>query len=223
MPDSPALDGPGFGPASGGAPRQLVVLLHGWGADGNDLIGLAPPMSRFLPDAEFLSPNGPEPCDANPMGRQWFPLSDMSPDEMLRGAKGVAPAIDAYLDAALAERNLGDDRLALIGFSQGTMMALYVALRRPRGCAAVVGYSGLLIGGETLTVEARSKPPVLLVHGEDDPVVPVAALPATVDGLSAAGVAVEWHRRPRVQHGIDEFGLVAGAEFIATAFRESDP
>ena len=87
----PRLDGPRFGPANGGAPRHLVVLLHGWGADGNDLIGLAPPMSQLLPDAEFLSPHGPEACDANPMGRQWFPLSDMSPRTMRRGVESVAP------------------------------------------------------------------------------------------------------------------------------------
>jgi phospholipase/carboxylesterase len=221
MPEHPKLDGPHFGPAVGGAPSHLVILLHGWGADGNDLIGLAPYMARYLPDAEFVAPHGPEPCDANPMGRQWFGLTDRTPRRMLTGAQAVAPAIERFIERMLAERGLTDDRLALVGFSQGTMMALYVAPRRGRPCAAIVGYSGLLIGGETLAADIRSRPPVLLVHGEADPVVPVDALPAAVAGLTAAGIAVEWHRRPGVQHSIDEFGLVAGAEFIATAFEQS--
>jgi phospholipase/carboxylesterase len=218
MPDIIKLDGPSYGPAGGGTPRQLVVLLHGWGADGNDLIGLGPYMARYLPEAEFLSPHGPEPCEANPMGRQWFALHNLDPKLMLEGAVGVGPSIDAFIDDALASRGLGDDDLALVGFSQGTMMALYIGPRRARACAAIVGYSGRLIGGGTLAEETRARPPVLLVHGENDPVVPVAALPAAVEGLTAAGLAVEWHRRPRVEHSIDEVGLVAGAEFIATAF-----
>ncbi len=218
MPDMIDLDGPSFGPASGAAARQLVILLHGWGADGNDLIGLAPQMARVLPDAEFLSPHAPEPCEANPAGRQWFALHNQDPRLMLEGAVAVAPSIDAYIDSALAARGLGDENLALVGFSQGTMMALYLGPRRARACAAIVGFSGRLVGGETLAAETRSRPPILLVHGESDPVVPVAALPAAVEGLTAAGLTVEWHRRPRVEHSIDEFGLVAGAEFIATAF-----
>jgi len=220
MGELPTLSGPAFGPAAGGAPEQLIVLLHGWGADGNDLIGLAPYLGRFLPKAEFVSPNGPEPCDMNPMGRQWFSLQDMSPPSMLAGARKVAPAIDAFLDNALAARNLTDDRLALIGFSQGTMMALHVGPRRARSCAGIVGYSGLLIGPETLAAEIKSRPPVTLIHGEDDPVVPVTALSNAVDGLSAAGVAVQWHRRPGLQHGIDESGIILGAEFLSAAFAE---
>lgn len=212
------LDGPRFGPAAGGAARQLVVLLHGWGADGNDLIGLAPYMARLLPHAAFVSPHGPEPCDANPMGRQWFSLNDRSASQMRLGAETVAPSIDAFIDEELSRLGLADEVLALVGFSQGTMMALHVAPRRARPCAAVVGYSGMLLAPDALAAQVRARPPVLLVHGEDDPVVPVAALAAAVDGLSAAGIAVEWHRRPGVQHGIDEFGLTAGAEFLATAF-----
>jgi len=221
MAADPKLDGPTFGPARGGAPDSLVVLLHGWGADGNDLIGLAPPLSQRLPGALFLSPNGPEPCDANPMGRQWFALTDRGPAQMRAGADAVAPAIDAFIDDALAAHGLEDDRLALVGFSQGTMMALHVALRRPRPCAALVGYSGMLIAPESLAAEIRSRPPILLVHGEVDPVVPVQAMAAAADALAGAGLAVEWHRRPGLAHGIDEFGMRAGAEFVASALNPS--
>lgn len=211
------LEGPSQGPAAGGAPQQIVVFLHGWGADGNDLIGLAPVMAPHLPHALFVSPHGPEPCDMNPMGRQWFSLENRDPHVMLAGARAAAPLIDDFVDGLLTEHGLTDDRLALVGFSQGTMMSLYVAPRRARACAAVLGYSGALIGGETLPSELRARPPIMLIHGEDDPVVPVAALNAAVEGLSAAGLSVEWHRRPHLQHGIDQAGLEMGLGFIANA------
>lgn len=207
MNDLHRLSGPSHGPDSGGPAKQLVVLLHGWGADGNDLIGLAPELAGALPDALFLSPNGPEPCDANPMGRQWFGLMDRSEASMLTGARAVAPSIDAFLDAELARLGLGDDALALIGFSQGTMMALHIALRRARPCAGVIGFSGLLIAPETLAAEVKSRPPTLLVHGEADPVVPFAALGAAATALEAAGIPVRAQGSPGLGHGIDGTGL----------------
>jgi phospholipase/carboxylesterase len=219
MSDLPQLTGPSFGPAAGGAPHNLVILLHGYGANGDDLIGLAPPFSQGLPNTEFLSPNAPYPCEGNPFGGlQWFEVWQAEGVDRLAEVRNGAAIVNAFIDEELAQRNLTDDKLILCGFSQGTMMALYLGPRRARACAAIVGYSGRLIGGEALAAETRSRPPILLVHGESDPVVPVAALPAAVEGLTAAGLTVEWHRRPRVEHGIDEFGLVVGAEFIATAF-----
>lgn len=210
----PRLTGPSHPPASGAAPRKLVILLHGVGADGQDLIGLAPPLSGVLPDAEFLAPDGPEPCDMAPFGRQWFSLQDRTPSRMLGGLQATAPILDAFIDEALAERGLTDADLALVGFSQGTMMALHVAPRRPRACAGVLGFSGALLGPELLPAEARSKPPVMLIHGDADPVVPFGALAAAGTALDGAGFTVEAETRPGLGHGIDPEGLTAGARFL---------
>lgn len=215
MPDPlPRLTGPAHKPATGGPPRRLVVLLHGLGADGNDLIGLAPAWAPLLPDAEFLAPDAPFPCDMAPFGRQWFTFQTRTPETLLAGARAAAPIIDAFLDDALAARNLDDAQLALVGFSQGTMMALHVGLRRARAPAAILGYSGTLIGAERLKDEIRARPPVLLVHGDADPVVPVQALPHAAAALEEAGVAVTQLLRPGLGHGIDEEGLRRGGAFL---------
>jgi phospholipase/carboxylesterase len=211
------LSGPSFPPASGGAPRQLVILLHGWGADGNDLIGLAPHWARALPHAEFLSPHGPFPCDTG-FGRQWFSLVDRSAERILAGLRATAPALDAYIDEALQRRGLDESRLALVGFSQGTMTSLYVALRRARTLAGVLGYSGRIVDGPELPEELASKPRVLLIHGTGDEVIPVNAMRQAKRVLEALGVPVEAHERPGLGHGIDEFGLAAGARFLVEAF-----
>lgn len=211
------LDGPRAGPAAGGAPDALVVLAHGLGADGNDLIGLAPQLGQVLPGAVFVSPHGPFPCDMAPFGRQWFSLQDRNPAAILAGVRMAAPVLDGFIDAELARHGLADDRLALVGFSQGTMMSLHVALRRERPCAAVLGYSGALIGAEHLAAEIKSRPPVLLVHGEADEVVPVQALPAAVQALEANAVPVTWESRPGLGHGIDGEGLVLGARLLVQA------
>lgn len=214
-----ALSGPRFGPASGGAARQLVVLLHGWGADGNDLIGLAPALAPVLPEAEFVSPDGPYPCDAG-FGRQWFSLGDraldgdMSDAVMTARLAAVAPMIDAFIDAALAERKLAADKLAIVGFSQGAMAALYVGLRRQQGPAGILGYSGHLVAGPALAQEARSKPEILLVHGDSDEIVPAAATRHAERMLKKQGFAVNTVYRPGLGHGIDEEGLRHGARFL---------
>ena len=213
------ISGPSHPPAAGGAPRQVVIMLHGWGADGNDLIGLAPHWARVLPHAEFISPHGPFPGDMG-MGRQWFSLADRTPAAMLAGLRAVAPAVDAFIDETLAARGLGDDRLALVGFSQGTMLALHLALRRARPCAGVVGYSGTLLGGDVPAEEVRARPPVLLVHGALDEVVPAAALEAARRALEAAGVPVEAHLRPGLGHGIDPEGMALGASFLGRVLGE---
>jgi phospholipase/carboxylesterase len=205
-------------PRAGGPPRQLVVLLHGVGADGADLIGLAPALAGRLPGAAFVAPNAPEACDMAPFGHQWFSLRDRRPEAMRRGVETVASRLDAFLDAELERHRLPDDRLALVGFSQGTMTALHVALRRPRAIAAVLGYSGALLGGERLVEEIRSRPPVFLVHGDADEVVPVEATEAAVAALQMAGVAVQWSIRPGLPHAIDPASIEHGAAFLAAAF-----
>lgn len=214
------LSGPVVPPRQGDA-RQLVVLLHGWGADGNDLIGLAPELQRDLPHARFTSPNAPDPCDQNPMGRQWYSFMDDRPEILKRGYDRASDLINAYLDEQLRTMGLGDDRLALVGFSQGAMMALHVALRRPRPIAGVVGFSGMLIDPESVAAETRSRPPVLLVHGDADPVVPFASLHEAVAALAAVEVPAQWHVSPRVGHGIAPDGLAAGAQFLKNAFRDA--
>ena len=210
----PKLSGPSRPPLAGGKPRRLVVLLHGLGADGNDLIGLASGWAAILPDAEFLAPDAPFPCDMGPFGHQWFSLQDRSPAAILAGVRGAAPILDAFFDEALAVRGLAEPDLALIGFSQGTMMSLFAGLRRARPVAGIVGYSGALIGAETLPQEIRSRPPVLLVHGEADPVVPFQALALAESGLRTAGVPIETLACPGLAHGIDQRGLARGAQFL---------
>jgi len=212
------LGGPVRKPSSGGAPRQLVVLLHGLGADGNDLIGLAPYWAPLLPDAEFISPHAPFPCDMAPFGRQWFSLQDRSPESILAGVRASASMLDGFLDEALAASGLDGGQLALVGFSQGTMMSLYVGLRRAVAPAAILGFSGALVGADILAQEIRARPPVLLVHGDADEVVPPQALPAAVRALRASGVAVEALTRPNLGHGIDEEGLKRGGAFLHRAF-----
>ncbi len=159
MRDMLQLSGPGLKSQSGGKAKQLVVLLHGYGSDGNDLIGLAPHWASLLPDAEFVAPNAPFPCEMAPFGHQWFGLSDDSQAARLAGVRSAAAILNAFLDEALKARGLDDSKMALVGFSQGTMMALYVAPRRGIAPAAVVGYSGALIGPQELAREIRSGGP----------------------------------------------------------------
>ncbi|EWY39615.1 phospholipase [Skermanella stibiiresistens SB22] len=217
MSDLAKLSGPSVPPASGGPAKQLVILLHGVGADGDDLISLADYWGTLLPDAEFISPNAPDPCDMSPYGFQWFSLLDRSMPALTEGVKRVAPVIDAFIDSALAERGLMADKLALVGFSQGTMTSLYVALRRSDSVAAVLGYSGSLLAPELLATEIKSRPPVLLVHGDADQVVPPRSLPAAQSILQSVGVPVEVEVRPGLGHGIDQEGLTRGGFFLKRA------
>lgn len=220
---APLLTGPEALPLSGGPARQLVVLLHGVGADGADLAELIPYVAPALPDAAFVSPDGPEPCDMAPFGRQWFSLADRSGPALAAGVRRAAKVLDAYLDQQLARFGLTEADCALVGFSQGTMTALHVAPRRERALAAVVGFSGAVVAAETLTAELRSRPRVLLVHGDADEVVNPACLPQAERSLSAVGIPVLAEIRPELGHSIDAPGLGLAVAFLRQAFGlESD-
>lgn len=223
----PSLDGPRLEPRSG-ATRRLVVVLHGYGADGSDLISLGAQWARALPDTAFLAPDAHEPCEYMPSGRQWFRLTDRNPHERWSGACAAAPVIDAFLDAQLAARGLDDSALALAGFSQGAMMALHVGLRRPRPPAAILAYSGVLVGPEKLkeTAVARARadwPPIMLIHGSHDDVIPVAALHASAQAIEEAGGACRTHVARGLGHGIDGEGLALGGAFLAESFGLAEP
>lgn len=223
---SAALDGPRL-PASGGRANGLVVFLHGYGADGNDLIELGRAWRALTPQAAFVSPHAPERCPGAPLGRQWFALSNRLPDdpagaeERWNGAVKARGAIDAFLDAELQRLGLDDSKLALVGFSQGTMMAMHVGLRRSRAPAAIIGYSGALVGAERLKEatarDARGAPPILLIHGDQDPMIPLEAMFMASEALAGAGIPVEWHVSLGIGHGIDEGGLRHGGLFLAQA------
>jgi phospholipase/carboxylesterase len=212
------LEGAVHAPLSGGPPKKLVVLLHGYGADGNDLIGLAEPLAPLMPDVVFHAPNAPYPCDGNPFGYQWFGISRLDPHLMLAGVRGAAPFVEAFLDKLLADYGLTEADTALVGFSQGTMMSLHVGLRREKTLAGIVGFSGLLPGTETLEAEVKSKPPVLLIHGDADPMVPFEMMDRAERALQAAGVEVSSYAARGVGHSIDGHGLEKCARFLLRAF-----
>jgi phospholipase/carboxylesterase len=214
------LDGPRLEPQAGGAARQLVVFLHGYGADGNDLIDIGRAWQPLMPHCAFVSPHAPEPCGQAPVGRQWFPLTFRDPNERWIGVNKAAPFLERFLDAELKRRQLPPSALVLVGFSQGTMMALHVGLRRASGPRAIVGYSGLLVEppeaqAENFVGEIKSRPPVLLVHGDRDDLIPVQALFLAANGLGALGVPTVWHISAGIGHGIDQDGLRYGGAFIA--------
>ena len=221
------LTGPRLPPRSG-APKQLVVFLHGYGADGRDLIEIGAQWQRFLPEAAFVAPNAPEPCAMSPAGRQWFGLTMRDPNERWIGVGKARPALDAFLDEELRAHNLPDSALALVGFSQGTMMALHVGLRRARAPAAILGYSGVLVGPEHLA-EATARnargepPPVLLVHGDADETIPVEALFESAEQLAKADIPTQWHLSRGIGHGIDGGGLMHGGLFLMSGFGMKQP
>jgi phospholipase/carboxylesterase len=207
------VNGASLQPLSGERPETIVLLLHGYGSNGADLISLAPTWQKALPEALFVAPNAPQRCG---MGQsfQWWGLSAFTPQALAAGATAAAPAIDAFIDRKLDQYALGEADLAIVGFSQGTMMALHVGLRRTRPVAAIVGYSGMLTGVATLAEQIRSKPPVLLVHGSADSTVPVAALHAAEKELKHLGVEVTSHVSKGLGHSVDPVGIRLGGDFV---------
>lgn len=211
------LSGPRLPPARGDA-THLIVLCHGYGADGSDLLGLAPHWQRLLPTAAFVAPNAPERCAGSATGYQWFAISRGNPSEMQQGVLSAAVLLNAFVDAELLRLGLAGDRLALAGFSQGTMISLHVGLTRAVKPAAIVGYSGLLAESRTPT-KLDSPPPILLVHGDADPMIPIQAMFESASALAHGGACVQWHVSAGTGHGIDPAGLELGGGFLTMAFR----
>jgi phospholipase/carboxylesterase len=211
------LDGPRWGPASKAMPKQLVVLCHGVGADGHDLIDLAPTWSHALPDAVFVAVDAPFPHDSG-FGRQWWSVGDRTPSVMEAGVRRAAGFLDAFIDSELARLGLPPDAYALMGFSQGAMTALFTGLRRTAAPRAILAFSGALIAPERLPAELANRAPVLLVHGEADDVVPAHRSRDAEQALRAAGVPVEAVYVPRLGHGIEDTGLATGALALQREF-----
>ena len=213
------LEGASYGPHNDGKPGHLVILLHGYGADGNDLIGLAPVLGPLMPDVIYYAPNAPQACEGNPFGYQWFPVSRLDPALALAGVRSAAPLVDAFLDEKMAEHGLDESKTCLIGFSQGTMMALHVGLRRTKPLAGIIGFSGMLAGPEILEDEIKSRPPILLAHGDQDEMLPHALSQRASQVLEQNGVQVGLHIAEGVGHGINDTALSAAARFLLEAFK----
>ncbi len=208
-----ALDGPRLQPEYGEA-THLVVLVHGHGADGRDLISLGGHFQRALPTAAFVAPNAPTRVSGG-AGYQWFSISRRDRSEIQSGVTAAAPILDDFLDAELRSLSLGRQRLMLIGFSQGAMLSLAVGLARP--CAAILGYSGFLADSNSLPALGAEAPPILLIHGDSDAAVPVDALFYSVAALGMAGARIQWHISPGIGHGIGPDGLALGIDFLSLA------
>lgn len=209
-------------PPASGVTKRLVVFLHGYGADGNDLLGLADPLAPHLPDTAFVAPNAPERSAMNPMGYQWFPIPWIDGSSEEQSEAGMIRAVEdlnAFLDAVMAEEGVTAAETMLIGFSQGTMMSLHVAPRRAQAFAGVVGFSGRLLGGEALADEVVVRPPVLLIHGDQDEVVPPQSLPEAAEALENAGwEEVYAHVMKGTGHGIAPDGLSVALAFMRDKF-----
>ncbi len=205
-------------PLNGQDVKQAVIILHGLGDSASGIIGLAEAFRPAMPNTEFLACDAPYPCDFSPFGYQWFSANDWSHDVVLEGVKQAAGPLNAYIDHVLASRNLEPQRLALVGFSQGTMMSLYVGPRRDKALAGVLGYSGALIGGQELKAERKSAPPIFLAHGTQDEVVPFGSMYRAVEGLRSANISVESVACQGLGHSIDDTGLTQGILFLRKIF-----
>lgn len=204
-------------PASGEM-RSALIFLHGYGANGADLLGLADPLAEHLPDTLFLAPDAPEDCAGAPMGYQWFPIpwiDGSSEEEAMAGMARAVDDVNAFLDAVMVDEDLLPEQVAIFGFSQGSMMALHVGPRREDPMAGLVGCSGRLLAPELLTDEVVSRPPVLLIHGDQDEVVPPQSMPEAAEALEAAGWReVYAHVMQGTGHGIAPDGLGVALAFL---------
>jgi phospholipase/carboxylesterase len=209
------LQGPMAAPASGRAPRSMVILLHGYGSNGADLMGLVPYWRASLPDTVFMAPNAPEQCPGAPGGYQWWSLTDLGRESRAAGVRQAAPLVNAFIDMHRTAFDLPNSQVALVGFSQGTMMALHVGPRRTEGLAGIVGYSGMLADAEALQTEVKTKPPLLLIHGDADQMVPFASMGQAEVEFHRLGFQVNTHIARGLGHSIDEAGLRLGGDFLA--------
>lgn len=208
--------------AASGKADAAVIFVHGYGADGKDLLGIGDAVAGHLPNVTFLAPDAPDRCTNNPMGFQWFPIPWLDGSSEAAAEAGMVRAVgllDAYLDEVMASEELAADRIVLFGFSQGTMMSLHVGPRRPEELAGIVGFSGRLLAPELLAADLRSKPPVLLVHGDMDDVVPPSSMAEAKAGLKAAGLPVATHMSRGIGHGIAPDGLGLAVGFIRDALK----
>jgi len=215
-------------PKSGQEAKQAVIMVHGYGADGRDLIGLADVFAEHLPDTAFYAPDGPHQCETNPYGRQWFSIADSyfnqlqgEPeqlrsvyDEIPNGLKQTAPLLSDFINRVMIKHNLEPRKLALLGFSQGTVLSLHVGLRQSEMLGGIVGFSGALVGVEKLPKEIKTKPPVILIHGSADPLVPVISMTLAETALSENKVPCETHIIEDCQHGIAPEGSDLAAQFL---------
>ncbi|MCD8570302.1 MAG: dienelactone hydrolase family protein [Alphaproteobacteria bacterium] len=201
-------------------PASIALLLHGLGSNGRDLISLAPYWEQALPDTLFISPDAPFACDMVPPGYpdsyQWFSLQDRDPDKILAGVLAAAPILNAFIAEQLEQYKLPASKLALIGFSQGTMMSLYAGLHYPEKLAGVLGYSGALVWPPETDAAKLQKLPIRLIHGEADDVVPVSAYRMAREVLEKSGFDVSGHTTPGLPHSIDGQGVESGNEFLST-------
>ncbi|MBX7147280.1 MAG: dienelactone hydrolase family protein [Alphaproteobacteria bacterium] len=198
--------------------NQLVIFLHGYGANGNDLIDISNQWKDLLPNTAFISPDAPFLCEVNGMGRQWFGLESFDNDRLFAGAKTAAPILDQFIQQQIDHYKIKQEKIALVGFSQGAMMALHVGLRQDNMLGGIIGYSGALLGSAHLEQEIKSSPPILLVHGKLDSVVPYDSLTYAEKKLSALGLKVEILTCPFLAHGIDYEGIKKGGEFLRKIF-----
>ena len=206
------IDGPRLGP--GGADADaLVILLHGYGSNGDDLIALAPMVQSVLPNAAIVAPNAPMSCPGVPGGSQWWSIDSFSVEERSAGAVAATPALEAFITHELEKHGLSEDRLLLVGFSQGTMMALHVGVRRHTQVAGIIGFSGMLVASDLLASEVRTRPPILLIHGDADPVVPFRSLHEARRTFEHHGFRVEEHVSPGLGHNVDAAGIAAALSF----------
>ena len=213
------ISGPIIEPSSGNSPKQMIIFVHGYGADGNDLIGLANYFQSTLPEAIFLSPHAPEACSMNPSGYQWFDLTSTDPAVLWSKILVAADHLNEFIDSKLLEYNIAEENLALIGFSQGTMMSLHVSLRRKNTMAAVLGYSGRLIGADLLKDDLISKPSIYLIHGDQDPMVPYQESLTAEKVLKEYSIDIKTHISEHTQHSIAEDGLLIGVDFLASKLK----
>lgn len=226
-----ALQGPNHTPKDQKI-TSLVVMLHGYGADGNDLIGLAPFFAQSLPNTAFHSPDGSQTCEMSPFGKQWFSLAQCDGDflrrtpatqetafeAMYEGACQAATKVEEYIHGLMDQYNLKENQVALLGFSQGTMMALHIGLRHKAEFAAIIGFSGALVGASHLNSERNSSPPVLLIHGEDDDMLPINALDLALTALEKSGLSPKSLKCANLPHSIDQTGAMAACDFLKQSF-----